>query len=171
MGKDPGTVKEPSLGPPPPVLYNRLVIKSILIALILGLTGCASAPRGGPSGEAEALIRIARAYLPEQGGRPTPEDCSDFVGKVFAERGRPLPRDSRQMSRLGAPVRRQAALRAGDLVFFTGSSGKGGVGHVGIYLSGRSFIHLGKKAAGVRVESLDLDYYRSRYLFGRRVLK
>ncbi|HVE12936.1 MAG TPA: C40 family peptidase [Elusimicrobiota bacterium] len=144
-------------------------------ALLLSafLAGCAGAPRRAAhppdSVEGKAVIRVARSYLPEEGSRPVPEDCSDFVRKVFGERKHPLPRSAVTMAALGTPVKSSRELAMGDLLFFTGSSGKG-VGHVAIYVHNGIFIHLSKKSEGVRMESLYSDYYRKHYLFARRVL-
>ncbi|MBI4371526.1 MAG: C40 family peptidase [Elusimicrobia bacterium] len=143
-------------------------------ALALALAGCAASPRrraqAPPPPLAKAVVRTARSYLPEEDkGRPTPIDCSDFVGRVFREHGIRLPRSSPAMALKGAAVA-SADLRMGDLVFFSGSGGGRGVGHVGVYVHNGVFIHQANPGEGVRMESLYSDHYRRRYLKARRVI-
>jgi cell wall-associated NlpC family hydrolase len=150
-----------------------------LFSAALAVSGGCSAPRPvtprqpppSPTALTKAIIRTARSYLPEEdAGRPTPVDCSDFVRKVFREHGVRLPRTSREMAGMGAPVESSRSLRMADLLFFSGSSGGHRVGHVAIYVGNGIFIHQANPGEGVRMESLYSDYYRRRYLRARRVL-
>ena len=139
------------------------------------LLACRTAPPRRPPGPvpplAKAVVRTARSYLPEEErGRSIPKDCSDFVGRVFRERGVSLPRTSEEMAKRGELISSSAELRMGDLVFFSGSSGGAQVGHVGIYVNNGIFIHQANPGEGVRMESLYSDYYRKRYLRARRVI-
>ncbi|HAH06267.1 MAG TPA: NlpC/P60 family protein [Elusimicrobia bacterium] len=150
----------------------------LLLATALALCACVTPPRRGTgvpkraaTAEAKALLRTAKSYLPEEEkDRAQPKDCSDFVGKVFAEHGIKLPRTSLEMSKLGQPIASSKALSMGDLVFFSGEKISHTVGHVGIYVSNGIFIHFTKPSVGVTLESLYSDYYRKRYLKSRRVL-
>lgn len=144
-------------------------------AALLWLAACRTAParRTPPPATVmgKALIRTARSYLPEEDrGRPTPKDCSDFVGRVFGEHGIRLPRTSEEMSRRGDAVVSSQELRMGDLLFFSGVKGGARVGHVAIYVNNGVFIHQANPGEGVRMESLYSDYYRKRYLKARRVV-
>ncbi|MFI5345691.1 MAG: C40 family peptidase [Elusimicrobiota bacterium] len=146
-----------------------------LLAALAGLLACRTAPvrRAHPPATAtgKALIRTARSYLPEEeAGRPTPKDCSDFVGRVFREHGVRLPRTAEAMSERGEPVASSSDLRMGDLLFFAGAKGGTSVGHVAIYVNNGVFIHQANPGEGVRMESLYSDYYRKRYLRARRVV-
>jgi cell wall-associated NlpC family hydrolase len=146
------------------------------VAALFILPACAAPrprrePPPPPPPLAKAVVRTARAYLPEEdGGRPTPADCSDFVGRVFRENGIRLPRTSEDMARLGKPIASTRDLRMGDLLFFSGSSGGRRVGHVGIYVNNRIFIHQANPGEGVRMESLESAYYRRHFLKARRVI-
>ena len=150
-----------------------------LAAAWLGGAACSSAegpsPRGRrshPSGArlAKAVIRTAKSYLAEEEkGRKEPADCSDLVRKVFKENGLDLPRTALEMSLQGKPVESAKDLRMGDLVFFSGEKVSRIVGHVGIYVKNGIFIHK-PKSGEVAMESLYSDYYRQRYLTGRRVI-
>ena len=151
-------------------------MRRLWILACLGLmAGCATShPRHvalQASPKAKAIVRTAKSYLPEEDGkRGVPRDCSDFVGKVFAENGIRLPRTAALMARVGGRVDSSRDLRMGDLLFFSGEKAGANVGHVAIYLNNGIFIHLSKPEAGVRLESLYSDYYRKRYLMARRVL-
>ena len=138
------------------------------------LWGCASSgsrrsPPAPVPRKAKAVIRTARSFLPEEGHKRAPRDCSDFVGQVFAAHGIKLPRTAAEMSLLGVRVPASADLRMGDLVFFSGERVSRIVGHVGIYVNNGIFIHLSRPEIGVRMESLYNDYYRQRYITGRRL--
>jgi len=124
-----------------------------------------------PSPACKAVVRTAKTYLPEEEKqRPLPKDCSDFVGKVFSEHKIQLPRTSEAMAIEGEDVGSSRLLRMGDLVFFAGKNGGRKVGHVGIYVNNGIFIHQANPGEGVRQESLFSDYWRKRYLRGRRIL-
>jgi len=140
--------------------------------------GCAGGPQPSHSRRAappippmaKAVIRTAKTYLPEEERqRPAPQDCSDFVRRVFLENGLDLPRRSTQMSLVGDRVASSRELRMGDLVFFCGEKVSRIVGHVGIYVGNGIFIHR-SSAGAVVMESLYSDYYRKRYLAARRVI-
>jgi cell wall-associated NlpC family hydrolase len=147
-----------------------------VLAAVLAATGCGGgAPRRKDvpplSPLAKALIRTAKSYLPEEDSkRPTPKDCSDFVGKVFAEHKVSLPRSSEAMAIEGEEVGSSKDLRMADLVFFSGSKGGRKIGHVAIYVNNGIFIHQANPGEGVRQESLHSDYWRKHYLKGRRVV-
>lgn len=152
-------------------------MRAAALALAAALAGCAGGARRGrrpeppPSALAKAVVRTARSYLPEEEmGRPAPRDCSDFVGRVFAEHGIRLPRTAGAMARLGEPVAASSDLRMADLLFFAGRRGGRRVGHVGLYIHNGIFIHQSDAGEGVRLESLYSDYYRRRYLAARRVI-
>ncbi|MDP3543735.1 MAG: C40 family peptidase [Elusimicrobiota bacterium] len=150
----------------------------LAIALIPALffaSGCGGgkARRAGPpppTPECKAIVRTAKSWLPEEEeNRPLPKDCSDFVGKVFAENKVKLPRTSAAMSIEGEEVR-AGELRMADLVFFAGKNGGGKIGHVGIYINNGIFIHQANPGEGVRQESMHSDYWRKRFLRARRIL-
>lgn len=147
-----------------------------LISVVLFAYGCGGGKprRAGPPPpcpECKAVVRTAKTYLPEEEkDRPVPKDCSDFVGKVFAENGVKLPRTSEAMSIEGEEVGSSRELRMADLVFFSGKKGGARIGHVGIYINNGIFIHQANPGEGVRQESLHSDHWRKRYLRARRIL-
>lgn len=152
-------------------------MRAMALAALALLAACGTAPARRapppppPSPLAKALIRTARGWLPEEDAkRAPPQDCSDFVGKVFRAQGVTLPRTSDAMSRRGAAVASSRDLRMGDLLFFSGLKGGKRVGHVAIYDNNGIFIHQANPGEGVRLESLYSDYWRAHYLKARRVI-
>ena len=148
----------------------------LLIPALFFASGCGGgkARRAGPppaTPECKAVVRTAKTWLPEEEkDRPLPKDCSDFVGKVFAENKVKLPRTSEAMSIEGEEVGSTRELRMADLVFFSGKNGGRRIGHVGIYIYNGIFIHQANPGEGVRQESLHSDYWRKRFLRARRIL-
>lgn len=144
------------------------------VFLLAGCGGGSKSVRQGPpppTPACKAVVRTAKTWLPEEEkNRPLPKDCSDYVGKVFAENGVKLPRTSEAMAIEGEEVESSRQLRMADLVFFSGSKGGRKVGHVGIYVNNGIFIHQANPGEGVRQESLYSDYWRKRFLRGRRIL-
>lgn len=115
--------------------------------------------------EAMGLLGIEYKY-----GGNTPEtglDCSGFVHYIFAEAwGKTLPRTARGLSRIGKHIDKKH-LQTGDLVFFNTLKHK--FSHVGIYLGDDKFIHAPSTGNVVRIESLDVSYWRKRFNGGRRI--
>ena len=107
------------------------------------------------------------------GGRSekTGFDCSGFVGFLFKEEaGIQLPRSTREMINLDAPVIARSELKPGDIVFFN-NRGRGRVSHAGIYIGDDQFIHSSShRSGGVRVDSLDDRYWSASYMEAKRVL-
>ena len=100
-------------------------------------------------------------------------DCSGFTSYVFKRFGIQLDRSSRGQITNGERVKKKD-LQPGDLVFFQGRSGRGGVGHVGIVTRVNAdntfhFIH-SACSSGVTESKNTEDYYSSRYVGACRVL-
>lgn len=94
-------------------------------------------------------------------------DCSGLVRYVFREaNGTELPRTSAEMSKLGEQVDK-SQLQPGDLVFF--NTLKRTFSHVGIYLGDNKFIHAPSSGGTVRIESMDLSYWKARFNGARRI--
>lgn len=93
-------------------------------------------------------------------------DCSGLVYFSHARAGIELPRTAKQQFIYSRPVRR-AALRPGDLVFFTVNHTK--VSHVGIYLGNNQFIHSPGSGKQVSITNMNNSYWKSRFIRGGRV--
>ncbi len=103
-------------------------------------------------------------------GSNTPEhglDCSGLVQYVFKEAwGKELPRTSAEISRVGERVN-VSELQPGDLVFY--NTLRRGFSHVGIYLGDSKFIHAPSAGGKVRIESMNLSYWKKRFNGARRI--
>lgn len=114
---------------------------------------------------AMAMVGIRYKY-----GGNTPEnglDCSGLVRYVFKQAwGADLPRTSEEISRVGAKVDSKD-LQPGDLVFY--NTLRRGFSHVGIYLGDNKFIHSPSAGSSIRIESMDLSYWKKRFNGARRI--
>ena len=103
-------------------------------------------------------------------GGNTPEnglDCSGFVRLVFKNTGETeLPRTAKEISNQGTTID-EKDLKPGDLVFY--NTLKKSFSHVGIYLGDNKFIHAPSAGGRVRIESMNLDYWRKRFNGARRI--
>ena len=135
----------------------------------------------------QRLLRSARRYL----GRPyhygakishAPRhfDCSSFIKFVYRKIGIDLPRPSLRMAKKGKRVpRRLSALKAGDLLFFRGTTGRydvvypQGIGHVVMYVGDGTIIHAKwhPKGKGKVEEALAKEWLlRKDFVVIRRIL-
>jgi lipoprotein Spr len=98
-------------------------------------------------------------------------DCSGFIGYLFREEaGMSLPRSSREMINIDAPLVKRNDLEPGDLMFFS-TAGRGRVSHAAIYLGDNQFIHSSSsRSGGVRVDSLDDAYWSRTFIEAKRAL-
>lgn len=120
--------------------------------------------------KASAIIEVGKKYIgvPYVFGGTTPSgfDCSGFLQYVFAEIGYVIPRLADEQYELGYSAR-VSELDVGDLVFF--STYTDGVSHCGIYTGDRKFLHV-SSSRGVRIDSLDSDYWSSRFFGARKII-
>lgn len=123
-------------------------------------------------GELQELFQVINSYLgvPYRWGGTSRKgmDCSGFVSVVFREVFQlNLPHSARKIFRLGYPLTWHQ-LQPGDLVFFRDIESQG-VSHVGIYLGEGKFAHA-SVTRGVVISHLNEDYYRTRFVGGRKIL-
>jgi cell wall-associated NlpC family hydrolase len=99
-------------------------------------------------------------------------DCSGFIGYLFREEaGMNLPRSTREMINVDAPLVARNKLKPGDLLFFATNGRRGRVSHAGIYLGDDQFIHSSsRKSGGVRVDSLGDSYWSKTFIEAKRAL-
>ena len=118
-----------------------------------------------PPGKYSGVVGIAMQYLGIPyvygGASPSGFDCSGFVMYVFGQVGVSLPHNAAAQYGYGMPVARDQ-LQPGDLVFFNG------LGHVGIYVGGGSFIHSPHTGDVVKISTLS-GWYASTWVGARRL--
>ena len=122
--------------------------------------------------KASELVFNAMGFLgvPYKRGGNTAEtgfDCSGFVRAMYEQSiGLILPRRAEQQAAATQDIDK-SELKPGDLVFF--NTLKRTFSHVGIYVGEGRFIHSPKPGAQVRVESMTINYWASRFDGARRV--
>jgi len=158
------------------VAAARIAIVALALVLATGIAVPASAATDLPARKPEKThgkrintglraVQIANHLTgtPYRWGGESPGagfDCSGLVRYVFGKLGRNLPHNAASQYLYGRRVAR-GALRAGDLVFFSG------LGHVGIYAGGGKFIHAPRSGTTVRWSRLSShgSYYGATRLF------
>jgi cell wall-associated NlpC family hydrolase len=126
--------------------------------------------------ETEEIEDDARRFLGKRyvwaANGPNCFDCSGFTRYVYRLHGLNLPRHSGNQAKVGIKVAYNE-LKKGDLVFFDTERHKTGkVNHVGIYLEDGKFIHASSGNKKVVITNFEEKrYYKSRFLWGRRVIK
>lgn len=123
----------------------------------------------GPRAMASTALSVLGIKYSYGGDAPsTGFDCSGLV--IYAAEkslGLKLPRRSAEIAREGVSVKPHE-LRKGDLVFFNTLGHR--YSHVGIYLGDRKFVHAPRAGSVVRIEDMDIDYWRKRYNGARRLV-
>lgn len=116
------------------------------------------------------IIATGKKYIgvPYVFGGTTPKgfDCSGFLQYVFKENGFLIPRLADEQYQLGLSAK-TSQLSEGDLVFFTTYTS--GVSHCGFYVGNRKFLHA-SSSKGIRIDSLDSDYWKSRYFGAKKIV-
>jgi cell wall-associated NlpC family hydrolase len=127
------------------------------------------APAGAADGYALSGTAMSLRGAPYRDGGVDPStgfDCSGFVQYVYGQYGVALPRQVHDQFTVGKKVDRDQ-LQPGDLVFF--STVAPGASHVGIMIGGDQFIHAPSERGVVRVDSLTLQYWATRFIGAKRV--
>ncbi len=155
------------------LMLNPGIQENLRIGQQINLGGVASRSTISSSRSSSSVVRVAFAKIGANyrwgASGPYSFDCSGFSSYVMKQMGVTLPRSSRAQFNGGRAVSRNGLL-PGDLVFFQGFNGRGGVGHVGVYIGNNKMVHASTPSTGVIISSLSERYYLSRYLGARRYL-
>ena len=118
---------------------------------------------------AEAKRHLGKPYVYATRG-PNSFDCSGYTHYVYGRFGIYVSPGSRYQANYGKYVSK-SELAPGDLILFSSPGSGGGIGHVGIYIGGGSFIHAsGTPSRGGSVKISSLSSYSSRYISARRLI-
>jgi cell wall-associated NlpC family hydrolase len=160
--------------------FNILLL---ILAASLLMGACTSAPRyrtapadtkdSAPvTAQCAEIIEAAKSYLgtPYRSGGTSHNgvDCSGFITAVYMEFNIRLPRTSLDQSTYGERIS-PSKLQPADLVFFK-TSRRQSVSHVGIYLGKGKFIHASTRSHRVRIDHMEDDYFRKRFVVARRIV-
>ena len=179
-----------------PATFRRATIAAAGTAVAFGALPVAAAATPAPASHAQVsstkadrakLKRIAareranraraslvRVALSQKGERyvagasgPNRFDCSGFTMYVYKKAtGRYLPHYSGAQMRKAKRVSRKH-LKPGDLLFF----GPGGSQHVSMYIGKGKMIHATNPRSGVRIDSINMGYYKARYAGAGRIIQ
>lgn len=126
------------------------------------------------SEEKYMLVKVAKSFMgaPYKYGGNTLRglDCSAYVKKIYEIFDVQLPRSAREQYMVGSRIGR-SDLAVGDLVFFKTRRYAKYPTHVGIFIGDGNFIHAssGKGRLGVKIDSLNSDYYSGAYIGATRI--
>ena len=120
--------------------------------------------------EGQKIVAKAKEFMgvPYVWGGTSPKgfDCSGFTQYVYKQLGYSIKRTAAQQLTCGTEV---TNLQPGDLVFFTNTyATTAAASHVGIYMGDNLFIHAAN--GGVKITSLNHEYYAPRYIGARRIV-
>ena len=113
-----------------------------------------------------AMSFIGYSYVWGGASPKTGFDCSGLMYYVLTQYGYSMNRVADDQMNQGTAVSRDN-LQIGDLVFFGSGSY---ANHVGMYIGNNNFVHASSPTTGVRINSLDETYYRTRYIGARRII-
>lgn len=139
---------------------------ALLFSSLFGASADAAVQTKGEKASAYAQTLKGKRF---KYGGTTPKgfDASGYTQYVYSKSLKvKLPRTSAQQYKMGKSVKVKD-LKAGDLVFYK-TNGKT-VSFVGIYIGKKQFI--GATSKGVRVQSMDLKYWKTKYVGAKRVVK
>lgn len=128
------------------------------------------------SDEKYMLVKVAKSFIGapyKYGGNSVRGlDCSAYVKKIYEIFDVQLPRSAREQFHVGMKVSKED-LAIGDLVFFRTKRYIKYPTHVGIYVGDGYFIHSssGNGKIGVKIDSLNSDFYSRTYVGATRVKK
>lgn len=125
---------------------------------------------GADKSRRENLVDTAKSFIGTRyvtGGKSASGfDCSGFVMYVYGRYNIKLPATSEGQYLAGKPVPLKDAL-AGDVVCFKIYGNR--ISHVGIYLGNSRFIHSPVPKKHVRIESIDMEYWKKRFFAAVRI--
>ncbi len=138
-----------------------------------GKPSSAPAPSRSNSGKSTSIniVNTAKKYLGSRyvygGTSPSGFDCTGFTQYVYKQMGISIPRTTTSQAYIGKSLSK-SQLQAGDLIIFNNTY-RAGPSHAGIYIGNGQFIHAANPSKGVRTDSINSNYYSSKFASGRRI--
>ena len=124
-----------------------------------------------PSALAAAVVELAKKQVgkPFASGATGPDnfDNSGFVYYCFNENDVEIPRLTHEIIAVGTQVAREELLPGDIVVFYIDNEGE--ADFAGIYIGNDEFISCNTEDVPTGVRSMDLNYWTTHFLFGRRV--
>ncbi len=155
-------------------IFARICVLGLFFLLLLSGCGLLKPAGNGPTPvKAQKVVHTAYAQMGKKYrlGGASPQkgfDCSGLIWWVYRQNGLKVPRITTEQAKAGRAVPRSLA-RPGDIVVFrTGQSPRGL--HTGIYAGGNAFIHSPRRGERVRMESMNIPYWRKKLIAVRRVV-
>ena len=152
----------------------------IVLALLVWMLGGCGAHRPLPAMPAKtplAAKKIVESAYSQIGtryrlGGESPGkgfDCSGFVKWAYNQQGISIPRITADQARAGRLVAPQEGLRPADILVFKSRRSPRGL-HTGLYTGDGQFIHSPSQGQRVRMESLDVAYWKNTLIGARRLV-
>ncbi|WP_246164891.1 C40 family peptidase [Pigmentiphaga aceris] len=168
--KQPISLDRPLARPDMTVKPDMLSLKPDLMSILPQELSADDGDDPMVDGTAELALRAVQ-YLGipyRRGGTgPTGFDCSGLVRFVFGEvLGLKLPHRAEEIVNMGQELKSKD-LEPGDLVFYNTMGRRNS--HVGIYLGDNRFVHAPSSGGVVRIESMELAYWKKRFNGARRI--
>ena len=149
----------------------------VLVCLLAVLGGCGfkkmdnSSLTGDPKGR--DVVKTAYSQMGKRyrlgGDSPSKGfDCSGLIWWAYQKNGVKVPRITSDQAKAGVSVNKTRAA-PGDIVVFRTQEGPRGL-HTGIYTGNNTFIHSPRKGERVRMESMEIPYWKNKLSGVRRVL-
>ena len=150
-------------------IWANVSLAVLLLAALVG-TSFSTAPTAAAasSSRGATVASIALRYVGYRyaygGASPRGFDCSGLVMYVYSRVGVRLPHSARMQfsSRYGTIIRSRSALRAGDIVFFANTAGRG-ITHAAIYVGNGRMVSANNPRQGVRLENINTRYWVSHF--------
>lgn len=116
----------------------------------------------------DALGQVGRPYRYGGASPDSGFDCSGLIQYIFAQSGIRIPRTTLEQRAIGVEIDEDDIL-PGDLLFYRFGSGK--VDHVALYLGDGQAIHAPASGRSIIVASVDLKYWRQRFVEAVRIVE
>ncbi len=159
----------------------QIMLLFSMCCLALLLSGCGTtyitAPDYGTQYDMSSLgARVSQTARSQVGahyraGGTTPRgfDCSGLIWWAYRQHGINVPRVTKAQAKAGINVGR-SSMRPGDILVFDTNRGRTGL-HTGLYTGNGRFVHSPTSGKRVREDSLTQEYWKTRLIRIRRVVR